>query len=284
MVGYRKGIKRKYNQEFINDGSTYGYGNGLIGPPMQRKYVTSKRSKFAITKYANTSFRRSQEIKTLDSVFAGNYASGVYTPDLIQTGTYQMLTINASNCIQALNLCQQGAGISQRVGNKISLKSLRLRFIFEATGKFVPYYSNCRLMVVYDRQPPQSSTYPAVNDLIASVNGANVTVNGFLTDNINPNYVDRLVVLMDEFIPLSPLTSGNSAGTDYAGPTCERSFQINKYINLKNLETTYKGTNATMTVTYISTGALYIIVMGDLAANSEPWQIFGSARLRYRDN
>lgn len=249
------------------------------------KVTYSNFQRSPATKYGNTAYRRGGEIKTLDSTFTGAYTNGTYTPDTIQTSPYQMIPLsNSTTCIQALNLCQQGTGISQRVGNKISLKSLRLRLSLKTTPNVTGVGSfGARIMVIYDRQPP--SSYPATNTLISSINGGNVIVNGLYTDGINPNFMDRLVVLMDEKISLQEFDSGAITSTSFTGSTDICNFSIDRYVKLKNLETAFSGSNATMTLSLLSTGALYLITMSDSVANSsDSWQLYGSARLRYHDN
>jgi len=273
-------IKRKYNQEFINNGATYGYGNGLIGPPMQRKYVTSKKAKTsnAITKYSSVSYRRGEEIKTMDVLFTNTYAQG-YTVDQVPL---QKLNLNQNTaCVQALNLVQQGAGISQRIGNKISLKSLRLRLNIGVTTNVNDVSTNGRILLIYDRQP--NTGYTALNSILSSSKQDNTVLAGIYSDNLNPNFFDRFVILMDEFISLPPynvpITSTyNGASSDICN------YHIDKHINLKNLETQFNGTQSPLLIANINIGSLLICGYGDAAGGVDPWCLVGSARLRFRDN
>jgi len=206
---------------------------------------------------------------------------GIYTPDTIQSTAWQSLPCNVSpTTIQAINLCQQGAGLCNRVGNKISMKSLRMRFALTSTGVASNITQYQRVMIIYDRQP--TGSYPAVNTILSTINGSNGIVNGTWTENINPNRLDQYVVLYDHYFPLPPATSGGVSGV---GPSEASSYFIDKYIKLKDLETIYNGTNATMTISLIQTGALYIACLGSAATNSaDAWDLYGSVRLRYRDN
>lgn len=58
-------------------------------------------------------------------------------------------------------------------------------------------------------------------------------------------------------------------------------YNINRYIKLQGLHTHYQAD--TDLVASISTGALYIVGMGNLGAGSEGWQFNGTWRLRYAD-
>jgi len=278
-------MKRKYSGSYSSNkvAKTIAkpkryYSKGLIKRVFNTPVVYGK--------YANNSFKKGGEIKTLDSTFTGAYNMGTYTPDTIQTSPYQMMPINnGTGLIQSLNLCQQGAGISNRIGNKISMKSLRLRFNLYYTGKSLTYAYGWRYMVIYDRQPP--TNYPATNTIISSINGGNVIVNGLMTDGINPNLMDRLVVLCDKKMCLPSLEINDTAASSLTGPTDSGAFMIDEYIKLRNMDVVYSGSNATMTLSYISTGALYFLVMADpnMAPNAnDPFQLLGSARLRYHDN
>jgi len=281
MVGYKRGLKRKADQAFIYNNKTYGYGNGLIGPANQRKYMTSKKVKVAnaVTKYSSSSFRRGEEIKTMDVLFIGNYAQA-YTPDTVPLQQLNMNTGTAS--VQALNLIQQGAGISQRIGNKISLKSLRLRLSISTTTNNNDSITNGRVLLLYDRQP--NTAYTASNSMLSSSRQDNTIVAGIWSDNINPNFFDRFVVLMDKKIVLPPDNTGSLTTNSTAGPTCISSFEIDEYINLKNLESQFNGTASPLTIAYINIGALLLVGYGDQAGGLDPWCLKGSARLRFRDN
>jgi hypothetical protein len=227
------------------------------------------------------------EIKTLDTLFTGAYAA-VYTPDTVPC---QVLNTNTGTaCVQALNLIQQGAGISQRIGHKVSLKSLRLRLSMEPLNNVDNGWAlKTRILVMYDRNP--DGTYPAMNVILANITQANQTQAGTYLDNLNPNFFDRFVVLMDKFITLPVYDSaGVISNSNQVGPTNQEAFILDEYIKLKDLETIYGNTANNlqtanpMTIAYIQTGALLIMSMGGIAAINSPYCFTGTARLRYRDN
>lgn len=226
------------------------------------------------------------EIKTLDTLFSGAY-NGVYTPDSVPC---QMLNTNAGTaCVQALNLVQQGAGTSQRIGHKICMKSLRLRLRLGAGNNVDNALTTWdRLMVLYDRNP--DGTYPAANVILSNITQANQTQTGNFMDNLNPNFFDRFVVLMDKLITLQPYDSGGAFGnSQIIGPTTNEQFIVDEYISCKNLETIYGNTVNNlqtanpMTIAYIQTGALYILSIGSDNAATAPYTWLGSARLRFKD-
>lgn len=248
-----------------------------------RVVSASRRTSGAIGKF--TTKPGTIETKTLDVLFTGA-AAAAYTVD-----TVPLQTINVSSnttCVQAVNLVQQGPGTSQRIGHKISMKSLRLRMSILPTGNVNASPTNGRVLLVYDHNP--DGAYIATNQILANITQANVVQNGIFTDNLNPNFFDRMSVLMDEFITLPPFETGAITSTNTTGVTQESAFHIDRFISLKNLEVVFGNTTngmATanpMTIAYVQTGALYIVGYGDTAAGAAPWVLTGSARLRFRDN
>ena len=237
--------------------------------------------KNAVTKFSSSSFKKGQEIKTLDSRFIGAYSAGTYTPDTVP---FQQLPMNTqTNVVQCLNLVQQGAGISQRIGNKISMKSLRLRFAFVRTGVDALTSFSARIMVLYDRNP--NGSYIASNSILSQSRSDNTIQAGFYLDNLNPNFFDRFAILSDELITTPTVAVAGVGNTLEQGPTGLKSFQYDKYIKLKNLETTYNGTASPLVMANVNIGALLILVFGEATANTnDAWQMAGTARLRFRDN
>lgn len=255
-------------------------------PYIYRKYgrqtiINKYIQKNAITKFSSSSFKKGQEIKTLDSRFVGAYSAGTYTPDTVP---FQQLPMNSqTNIVQALNLVQQGAGISQRIGNKISMKSLRLRFAFSRTGVDALTSFSTRIMVLYDRNP--NGTYIASNTILAQSRSDNTIQNGNYLENLNPNFFDRFVILSDDFISTPTVAAAGINSTLEQGPTGSSAFIYDKYIKLKNLETTYNGTASPLLIANVNIGALLILVYGEATANTnDGWNMQGSARLRFRDN
>jgi len=277
---YNHGFKNtKVNSTVSRRGNTY---NNI--KKRRDMLVSSKRNSPLYAKYVNRSYRKGPEIKTLDNNFTAGYNVGTYSPDQSQASTYYNLPINNNgNTVQCLNLCQQGAGISQRIGHKISLKSLRIRLSLVPTGKTTTVQEHMRILIVYDRQPIGS--YTNVTTLLGSVNGNNVISTGILTDSLNPSYYDRFVVLSDDFRSLPVLNTTSNVSSTTFGPTEDCSFLYDKFIKLNDLDTTYNGSGQPMAISNVATGALLIYVYSDAGGNStDPWMLNGSIRLRYVDN
>lgn len=77
----------------------------------------------------------------------------------------------------------------------------------------------------------------------------------------------------------TPGTAVNS-GIDPVTPT----FNINRFIPLRNLIVQYQDSHNPSVIGDISTGAIYVVTMGSVASPNEPWRFDAKWRLRYRDN
>ena len=78
---------------------------------------------------------------------------------------------------------------------------------------------------------------------------------------------------------IAPGISANHA-VDPVSPT----FNINRFIPLKNLQTQFQAEQKPALIGDISTGAMYLVTMGSFASTTEPWRFDAKWRLRYRDN
>jgi len=236
-------------------------------------------TKAAIAKFTTQAWRgRGEEIKTLDTPFTAAYTAA-YTAD---TNPAHMLNQNSNTAsVQCVNLAQQGTGIGQRLGNKISMKSLRIRFNLYANSNQFSFPNPVRFMVLYDRNV--NGTYTAANSILSQSLQQNTIASGSAFDHLNPTFFDRFVTLLDEYIITPPvLLDISAASTDTA--TEVTNFIIDRYINLKNLETVFSNTMSPMTVAQIQTGALMILTYSTIAPGNDVWCFQGTTRLRFRDN
>jgi len=218
------------------------------------------------------------ELKTLDIQFTGAY-NATFTAD---TQPAQVLNMdNGTATVQAINLCQQGTGISQRLGNKIAMKSLRLRLKLLNTANVndVNDISNARVMILYDRNP--NGAYQASSTILGESLQSNSIGTGTHMSNLNPNYFDRYTVLMDKLLTLPPRNHTAITGTFVTGATTPNDFILDEFVKLRNLESQFSGTANPMTIAQISSGALVILSFGGTA--TQAWCLTGTARLRYYD-
>lgn len=215
------------------------------------------------------------ELKTVDYVFSGNYVAPYVTDQL---NFPPMPITTATGNIQCVNLVQQGTSIAQRIGNKICMRSLRIRLKITDTGNAAaspPY--QIRMMLCYDRNPP--GTYPATNTILSTVRQDSTVQNGTVDASLNPAFYDRFVVLRDWYQTLPA-----DVGTGSELPNDQATWNFDDFVSLKNLETTFSGNASPMTISNVSVGALYLFVLGTaLAGVSDGYCLTGTLRLRFRD-
>lgn len=160
--------------------------------------------------------------------------------------------------ITCLNLMTQGAGPSQRIGQRILVKSIQLRAHISREDVASTTTEVMRIMLYYDRQP--NGALPAITD----INVTNATAS--LRSMANTG---RFFCLMDENVVISTANGGNS-------------YEIfDKFIKC-NLPVYYNAGNAG-TIADLSTGSLLLIYVGDQAAGADDINVVANARLRYTD-
>jgi len=237
----------------------------------KRKYTPKKKYTGITQKFAAKP--KTREIKTVDTIFPQVYTR-IYVSD-----TLSGITFNDAPCIQNLCRIQQGAGIPNRIGNKVALKSLRIRATLEQTGNDggAPL-QNGRFMIVYDRQV--NGTYPSINAILGDISVSNTVTAATYLSSINPNYFDRYIVLCDKIFIVG---ANQLAGADN-GPTEMKQFVIDEFIKLKGLEVQYGSSTAGSPIADLNTGALYLIGFGDQTNGNEPYYMNATLRLRYYDN
>lgn len=253
----------------------------------KKKTYTRKRNSRGMlkTNFAIARFKApkttGQAIKTLDCQYIGPYAFAVpFVQDQLQPS---QIPITTTPVIQQITTVQQGPGISQRIGNKICLKSLRVRFdLGYVPANNVEITQSARFIVVYDRNP--NGAYPTVNQILAANRQDGTTNNGTMWSSINCNLLDRFVILLDEFKILPPVDSVTAInGTWQTGPTNQEAFKIDKYIKLKGLETVFSNTANPQVIANTQVGALYIVAWGNVAQAVGTYTWVGETRLRFYD-
>lgn len=174
----------------------------------------------------------------------------------------------------------QGAAPYQRVGQRIMLKSLRLRGFIENLQTGISDVG--RVIVIYDRQTNGAS--PIWSDLILAT-VANGTTSSDALDGINMNNRERFKVLCDEQIYLPAVTNVGGVGSlTNAGTMFDNNsgakHNFDRFIPLKDLETHFKATAGG--VGDVATGGLFaFFVCEETADNTWAWR--GGFRLRYDD-
>lgn len=185
-------------------------------------------------------------------------------------------TTGTNDQIIPLNLIQLGSGAFNRIGRKVTLKSLRLQGfavnLSDAGGPSTP--NLMRMVVVYDKQP--SGTLPNFNDIFEGVDQQGNTVSTIFS-SLNYSNMSRFQVIRDTVIDFN-------AGPNTSATTAVRVLKsIDDYIKV-NRETVYSGTANPVSITNISSGALYLVLRSVNNAADAHSTVGIQCRLKYHDN
>jgi len=236
-----------------------------------------KRDPYGVVKYVEN-----KKKKHLDIHFTNGYAAP-YVVDKLTPGGF---TLNATPCIQNLCTIQQGGAECQRIGNKVAVTKLKFQLVLNATTYATLDFTASRIMVVYDRQT--NGAYPNVyGALLSYLRQDGVTVSGGVTTFKNPNNTDRFEVLYDKlfFVPGKYTTA-----TGYPVALCaenEKTYMVNETLELPCLETLFNGSAlngyGALGIDQVSSGAIYLLAIGENAAGAEPYYIYGDVRVTFVD-
>jgi len=197
-----------------------------------------------------------------------------------------LATTNSNSQIIPVNLVRAGANSWERVGRKVQLKSLRVGGVVRFTWKGAS--STChgesfRLVVVFDAQP-SSGTVPTWDTIFGTTTQAGTEASAY---NVPPRYdnMQRFRVLRDVTVDMWPQFNY------YSLTACTGDYvkAFNEYIKLDGLETVFSGQSAPMTISDLSTGALYVgyRATANVSTGGEGDRSFdvenSYARLRYTD-
>lgn len=199
--------------------------------------------------------------------------------------TVQIQAGSLGTVINTVNTLVAGNQFYQRVGNEIRMKSLYIN------GEITPNFTNaagnlgeyCRIMVIYDNQTNKAT--PVFSDIILSITQAGAT-SSTAFDGINITNKKRFKVLMDERVVLPVCGVAGASGSNVNQTYDQNNTKINisRYIKLGGLETTYITGGGAGTVADITTGGLYVFVLGTTTvANTVAYEFSYSTRLRYYD-
>lgn len=179
-------------------------------------------------------------------------------PELKAIDTNIAYDINSTGTITLINGCARGDGLADRIGRKTFMKSVQMR-LYAAPTASTGLEQMGRVLVVYDKQANASAT--TIADVLTS---ASV----FAFPNLSGAL--RYQIIMDQVFPL----------TDNTG-TSGLPHVMNEFRSLK-LPVHYNAGDAG-TIADITTGALYVITLGNLSAGTTDATANISTRVRYTD-
>lgn len=188
---------------------------------------------------------------------------------------------NASSFV--LNLVRSGTGYYQRVGSKIAMKSLRLRFSVHSVATPAATTADVqanylRMVVVYDNSP-NSGSIPTFDTIFGSTLQDGTEASGQL-DTLRYDNTSRFTVLRDRVIDVNPAAI-TTAGTTNIMTSLTH---VDDFIPLKGLMAHFSGDSTPMTIADIQSGALYVFFRSNFQSGVTYNYIADSqVRLRYFD-
>lgn len=272
MSTYAKGYQKRRGQ-----GGMTGLGTGarssLKGRTVAVQNKQKKKYQQILQTIPNDGRRMRPEVKILDTLLiASKFAT-----------TYELNYVNE---------VREGTGFWNRVGRKICMKSLHLTGYISRTMNNAAAQNEdfARIMVVYDRQANGAVFNFA--DLIQSVAQDGTTLGSTAVDHINMNNRERFIVLMDKRIMTPPVgiagisASGLNVVTDSNNNGNDGGMKVTRFIKLQDLETHFLSNSVPITIADITTGALAVVTIGEVAApggTGPAWQFRWSCRLKFYD-
>jgi len=193
-------------------------------------------------------------------------------------------TTNTNASSFSLNLIRPGTASYNRVGRKISMRSLRLRGFaqLEVQGAVTSgdYAGNVlRMVVVYDKQP--SGAVPAFDTIFGHTDQAGTESSIFL-DAVKYDNMGRFQILKDVVIQMNPEAGNTTGGTT---DTIQQTYPFDEYVKLGGRETVFSGQSSPCTIADVSTGGLYVFfrTATNLTTSFVALGADSVARLRYTD-
>lgn len=228
--------------------------------------------------------RRVATYKTPPPIRSTAEVKGVDTPLTIALGSV-LATTNTNGAIIPVNLVTSGNGPQNRIGRKITMKSLRVRGV--ARYFYAPDVTSgnidansLRMIVVYDAQP--SGVLPTF-DTIFGRTVQDGTESTQYQDSLRYDNTDRFKVLRDVITKCDPNLFNSAGGTTDA---VTEEYLFDEFIPLKGLPVQFSGQTDPTTIADLSTGGLYVIFCASYnLTDFNAWVIssISFARFRYTD-
>lgn len=235
-----------------------------IRAPPKRKMPVYTRSQLMTARPAKY---RSKSMKS-------SRAAGRGEKKVIDINTTSYAIENTGTQLQLLNGVAPGTNDNNRIGRRISLKSLQIHGLIGITDSTTSAASCARMIIVYDKQP--NAAAPTFANIIQSQNIAGTTASDIYA-MVNLDNRDRFEIIRDKWFNFGFVD--NTATQAVA--TSPSSHVINEFIKLGNRETTFNAGTAG-TIADITSGSLYCFLIG-AAVNSSGVTGQLAFRVRFMD-
>jgi len=168
--------------------------------------------------------------------------------------------LDTTGSVTLLNTVAQGAGVTQRVGKKVCLKSLQCRGF--VVNNSTATYNDCAVLIIYDKRP--TGALPTVSDILVS---ANATA---MNNDANSGRFEVLKRVDFELLGNSTqITEAYAKSADF-------------YLDLKMRPEIFKAA-ATGAIGDIEQGAVYLVTVGVSSAGTTAAVATLSFRTRFVD-
>lgn len=231
------------------------------------------------TSVRKTSFKPRDDTRSGKNRAAIVAAARGYYPNIAQRGlqitkgefksidkTVSSATLDTTGSVTLLNGCARGSDINEREGREITLRSLQLRLNVMVRSEAI-VDQTVRILIVYDRQT--NGTAPSVTDVISG---------GTVTGMRNLENRKRFKIIMDHTTRLNATYTGGASLH-----TASNNGYFHDFYKRFELPTTFNSGTAG-TVADISTGSLYMVRIGEIAAGTAAAEVDFCSRVRYQDN
>lgn len=205
--------------------------------------------------------------------------SGGYTPNRIERKAFDINSnvyqVNTTGSFTLLANPVLGSDFNQRIGRKITLKSVYIRGYLTTQKAATPATSTPtatqqgRFIIFADLQP--NGAVPAITDLLAE---------NFTSGQLNLNNRDRFKIYCDKEFVFDPFIYTTTA-TQAVASANRQIYSIKKFKRI-NLETIFNATNGG-TIADINSGALYMFWLGSSGVAADDVNAVLSCRVRYAD-
>lgn len=226
------------------------------------KRIRASASPMSLTTQASRSRSRSRSASRVGFPIRRIHEGNTGPEKKVLDTAYATYVCDTTGSVTLLTGIAQGDDFNQRDGRKIKITDVMIQGCVSAVDS-VTDDVYCTVMLIYDRQSNQGA--PTIADIFSAANS---------TAFMNLNNRERFKILSTDRVCLS---RNNATATTAVG-SCNQSI-INRYIKT-DLVTIFDGTGGA--VTDITTGAVFLVTLGDVAAGSGG-AYFASARVRFVD-
>lgn len=180
-----------------------------------------------------------------------------------ETGLASVADLSAGLIVPSLNLIPQGTTDKTRIGNKVTIRNINMRFVASIDNQTAITMANGILRVILYVDKQANGAAATVADLISVAN-----VTGFR----NMDQVDRFTILKDKVYTIEPKCA-NATSTS----TADRMYKISKKVNIP-----VHFSSTTGAITEVRSNNIGILLFGNF--NSVNFAQTGLARIKFTDD